>query len=307
MKIVVAGGTGFLGRHIVKTLLEGGHEITVLSRNPERASQIPELAGANATRGDVTDVATLRGRFDDAQGVVGAVQFPNHPVEVPRRGLTYDNYDRKGTENLLAAAQRAGVERYCYISGAGADVASDKSWYRAKGYAERAVQNSGLKYAILRPSWAYGPEDRALNRLAAIARYSPIVPRLGVKVQRIQPVSVDDIALAVRRLFERDDAWNKIYEIGGPHVMTMAEILDTMCDVLGKKRAFVPVPAPLAKVVTAPFRLLPKPPMTPQGVEFAVQDGVIDNTELEKVLDVHPMGLREGLARYMRSKERSER
>lgn len=305
MKIVVAGGTGFLGRHIVTALLASGHEITVLSRKPERASQIPELAGVNTTRGDVTDVATLRGCFDGAQGVVGVVQFPNHPVEVPRKGLTYDNYDRKGTENLLAEATRAGVERYFYMSGAGANIASDKTWYRAKGYAERAVRDSGLKYAILRPSWAYGPEDRALNRLATIARFSPVVPRLGVKVQRIQPVSVDDIALAVQRLFERDHAWNKIYEIGGPHVMTMEEVLDTMCEVLGIKRAVLAVPAPLAKMGTAPLRLLPKPPMTPQGIEFAVQDGVIDNTEVEKNLDVHPMELREGLSRYMRSKERA--
>jgi uncharacterized protein YbjT (DUF2867 family) len=158
MKIVVAGGTGFLGRHIVKALIDRGHEVTVLGRNPDRAATIPELAGANATRADVTDVATLRGRFEGAQAVVGAVQFPNHPVEVPRKGLTYDNYDRKGTENLIAEAQRAGVERFLYMSGAGANIASDKTWYRAKGYAERAVQNSGLTYAILRPSWAYGPD-----------------------------------------------------------------------------------------------------------------------------------------------------
>jgi uncharacterized protein YbjT (DUF2867 family) len=125
-----------------------------------------------------------------------------------------------------------------------------------------------------------------------------------VKVQRIQPVSVDDIALAAQRLFERDDAWNKVYEIGGPDVMTMEEVLDTMCDVLGKKRALLPIPAPLAKMGTAPLRLLPKPPMTPQGIEFAIQDGIIDNSEVERNLDVYPVSLREGLTTYMGSKEK---
>ena len=299
MKIVLAGGTGFLGRHLGRALLDSGHEVTVLSRNPEKVSSIPELGGANATRGDVTEPPSLTGTLNGADAVLGAVQFPNHPVEVPRKGLTYDNYDRQGTENLLAEAQRAGVEHFAYVSGASANTASDKTWYRAKGFAERAILRSGLKYAIVRPSWAYGPEDRALNRLANIARFSPLVPRLGIRAQRIQPVSCDDIALTFQRIFEKDDAWNRIYEIGGPEVMTMQEVLETLLDRLGKRRVIVPIPTPLAKLGTAPLVLLPKPPMTPQGIEFAVQDGVVDTDALKKVLDVHPISLREGLARYM--------
>lgn len=298
MKIVVAGGTGFLGRHISKALLDAGHQVTVLSRNPDAVSSIPLLAGANATRGDVTEPPTLVGTLEGADAVVGAVQFPNHPVEVPRRGLTYYNYDFRGTENLLAEAQRAGVAKYVYLSGAGANVQSDKTWYRAKGLAEDAVARSGIDHAIVRPSWAYGPEDRALNRLAAIARLAPVVPRLGVRPQRVQPVSADDIALAFRRIFERDEAWGNTFEIGGP-VMTMQEILETLLRVIGKRRLIVPIPTPLAKLGTAPLKLLPKPPMTPQGIDFAVQEGLVDVSLTEKILDVHPVTLEEGLRRYL--------
>lgn len=299
MKIVAAGGTGFLGRHVCKALIEAGHDVTVLGRNPDRVSSIPELSGANATRGDVTSPRTLTNTLEGAEAVLGMVQFPNHPVEVPRKGLTYDHYDREGTENLIAQAKQSDVRRFFYMSGAGASATSDKRWYRAKGRAEGALRGSGLDHAILRPSWAYGPEDRALNRLAKIARYSPVVPRLGVRPQHIQPVHVDDIALAVRRIFEIDEAWGRTFGIGGPEVMTMTEVLTTMLDVLGKKRLIVPIPAPLAKVATAPLTLLPKPPMTPFGIDFAVQDGVVDTTDLEKVLDVRPVSLREGLARYL--------
>ena len=299
MKIVVAGGTGFLGRHIAKALLAAGHGVTVLGRSPDKVSTIPELAGASAARGDVTKPETLVGTMEGADAVVGCVQFPNHPVEVPRKGLTYDNYDYKGTENLLAEARRAGVERYVYLSGAGANTASDKTWYRAKGFAERAIRNSGLKFAIVQPSWAYGPEDRALNRLAKIARVSPVVPRLGVKPQRIQPVSADDVGLTFRRVFERDEAWGQTFELGGPEVMTMQEILETMLRVMGKRRLIVPIPLALAKLGTAPLKLLPSPPMTPHGIEFAVQEGVVDTALLEKVLDVHPVPLEEGLRRYL--------
>lgn len=300
MNIVVAGGTGFLGRAVAGALLACGHAVTVMARNPGRVSAIPQLAGAAAISGDVTDAGTLTGRLSGADAVVCAVQFPNHPIEVERRGLTYDRFDRLGTENLIREAQGSGVERFFYLSGAGADPASDKVWYRAKGRAEESLRRSGLRYAILRPSWAYGPGDQSLSKLASIARFSPVVPQLGLRPQRIQPVHADDIALAVRRCFERiDDAWNETYEIGGPDVMTMNEVLHTLLEVMGLRRLVVPVPVGLAKLGTAPLRLLPSPPMTPQGIEFAVQDGVVDTAKLREVLEVHPVALKEGLRRYM--------
>lgn len=298
MKVVVSGGTGFLGRHISRALIDHGHDVTVLGRNPNKVSAIPELAGANATKGDVTEPATLRGRFEDADAVVQAAQFPNHPVEVPSRGLTYDRYDRQGTVNVLAEAQRAGVDKFVYISGAGADPVSEKTWYRAKGLAERAILESGIDYAILRPSWAYGPEDRALNRFAQIAKLSPVVPQPGAAVQRIQPVHVGDIALAVARVFERD-AWNDVYEIGSRDVMTMNEVVHTLLDVMGKRRAVLPIPSSLLKVATAPLKLLPSPPMSPSGIEFATQDGIVDITKTIEVLGVDPVPLRAGLQRYV--------
>ena len=299
MKIVVAGGTGFLGRHISRALLDGGHDVTVLGRSPDKVSTIPELQGANATKGDVTDPSTLQGRLESADAVVQAVQFPNHPIEVPRKGLTYDRYDRQGTMNMLAEALRAGVGRFVYISGAGADPASEKTWYRAKGLAERAIIASGLDYAIVRPSWAYGPEDRALNRIAEISRFSPILPQLGSAVQRIQPIFVGDVALSVARVFERD-AWNDIYEVGSREVMTMNEVGQTLLDVLGKKRPILPVPSGVLRLATAPLKVLPNPPMTPQGVEFATQDGLVDITKMVDVLGVEPVTLREGLLRYIK-------
>jgi nucleoside-diphosphate-sugar epimerase len=297
--VVVAGGTGFIGRHIARALMDAGLRVVVLGRDPSKVSRIPELSGAEARQGDVTDPSSLNGVLESADAVVGAVQFPNHPVEVPRKGLTYDRYDRQGTENLVEEAKRAGVKRFVYLSGAGAKVTSDKTWYRAKGLAERAVEESGLEFAVVRPSWAYGPEDRALNRFAQIARLSPVVPQLGVRPQLVQPIHADDIAQTFRRIFEVEDAWGRTFEIGGPRIMTMNEIIHTLLDVMGKKRLILPIPLTLAKLGTAPLVLLPSPPMTPHGIDFAVQDGLVDTSEAEKVLDIHPVSLREGLARYI--------
>ena len=300
MRILVAGGTGFVGRSIAGELLQAGHEVWILSRDPDKVRTIPQLQEASPRRGDVTEPASLVGVADGMEAIVGVVQFPNYPVELPRRGLTFDRYDRRGTEHLLGEARRAGVARYLYLSGAGADPASDKTWYRAKGLAEKAVEDSGLEFCILRPSWAYGPDDKALNRFAQIARFSPVVPRLGRHVQRIQPVFVGDIGTAARRIFEVDEAWGEVVEIGGPEVFSMDEVIRTMLDVLGLRRAVWPVPAALAKLATAPLVALPKPPMSPGGVEFAMQDAVVDNSAVEAVLDMHPIPLRAGLSRYLR-------
>lgn len=297
MKVVVAGGTGFIGRYVTRALLDKGHEVTVLSRGG-KTSDVPQLAGANSTQGDVTDPSSLMGKLEGAAAVVGAVTFPNYPAEVPRKGLTFDRFDRHGTENLIAEAQRAGVKHYVYISGAGADPSSPIVWYRAKGRAEEAIKGSGLAFSILRPSWAYGPEDKALNKFVQIARFSPVVPRIGVKRQEIQPVHVIDIARAVAVIFERG-AWGTTFEIGGPDVMSMDAVIRTMLKVMGKRRLVVAIPAILPKLATAPLTLLPSPPMTPNGIEFAIQSGLVDTTEMERQLDVHPMPLEEGLSTYL--------
>lgn len=298
MRILVAGGTGFLGRHISAALMGSGHQVSVLSRDASKVASVPGLSSAGAVQGDVTEPGSLVGKLDGFGAVVGAVQFPNHPVEVPRKGLTYDRFDRQGTENLIAAAKASGVANYVYISGAGADVTSDKTWYRAKGYAELALRESGLDHAIVRPSWAYGPEDRALNRFAMIARFSPVVPRLGVKPQLVQPVHVDDIAEVVRRIVDRG-AWGETFEVGGPDVMTMDQIIKVLLRVLGKRRLVLPVPKVLAQAGTAPLVVLPTPPMTPMGIDFAMQDGLVDTTKTAELLGVEPAPLEEGLRRYI--------
>lgn len=299
MKIVVAGGTGFLGRHIVRALLDAGHVVTVLGRHPESVSSIALLAGAGAVKGDVTDASSLTGTLDGADAIVMVVTFPNYPMELPRKGLTFERYEVGGSANLISEAKRAGVRRFLYISGAGADPGSDKSWYRAKGVAEEAVRSSGMDYVVIRPSWVYGPEDKSVNKIASMVRLSPVVPRLGVEPQRIQPLYVDDLATTVKEAFARDDAWNQVFEVGGPEVMTMNEVIQTIAGVLGKRRVVLPVPRPLAKLGTAPLVLLPKPPMTPTGVEFASQDGLVDMRATERVLGIKPVTFKVGLSRYL--------
>ncbi len=301
MKIVVAGGTGFLGRHITRSLLDAGHAVTVLARDPSSVARIRALDGADAGRADVTDPGSLAGSMTGVDAVVGAIGFPNYPMEQPRKGRTFHRYEVDVTRNLLTEARAAGVARYLYLSGAGSTPTSPKPWYRAKGLAEEQIKRSGLRYCLVRPSWAYGPEDKALNKFVAIARFSPVVPMpapIG-RPQQVQPVYVGDIATAVKRIFETDAAWNETIEIGSRDIWTMHDVVQTVCEVLGRKRMILSVPAPLLKLATAPLVVLPKPPLTPGAVDFAVQDGLVDIDAAERLLGFVPLPLEEGLARYL--------
>lgn len=296
--VLVAGGTGFIGSQIVKQLLRYGHKVIVMTRNPDRArGSVP--AGADLRQGDVHDKASLEKAMLGVEAVVAAVQFPNHPVENPRKGHTYVKVDGEGTIRLVEAAHKAGVKRFIYLSGAGAREGRTEPWFIAKAMAERAVRESGIPFTIFRPSWVYGPEDRSLNKFVTFARLLPIIPVIGNGQTRIRPVHVEDVARAIANSIDLDAAVNRVYEIGGPQELTMDEIITTMLQAMGKRKPLVHHPVWFMKLVTIPMQLLPTPPLSPAAVEFVMMEEPVDNTALLQDLGLRLTPLAEGLS-YLR-------
>ncbi|MDB4894919.1 MAG: putative NADH-ubiquinone oxidoreductase [Firmicutes bacterium] len=296
--VLVAGGSGFIGSHIVRRLAEKGHQVVVMSRHPERAKgRVP--AGVTFRTGDVSDPASLRSAMAGIDVVVAAVQFPNHPVEKPTKGYTYVKVDGEGTTSLVAAASAAGVKRFIYIGGAGTRPGQTAPWFQGKLMAEQAVRESGIPYTIFRPSWVYGPDDRTLNKFAAFARLLPFIPVIGNGRTRVQPVFVDDVAEAVAASIAMEKAAGQVYEIGGPQELTMDEIIRTMLKAMGRQRPLVHHPAWFMKLVTAPMTLLPTPPLSPAGVDFVLMEEPVDNSALLRDLNIRLTPLSEGLA-YLR-------
>jgi uncharacterized protein YbjT (DUF2867 family) len=291
--ILVAGGTGFIGRAVVAALRRGGHQVRVLSRGGGDA--FAGDAGVSVVRGDVREPASLAAAMEGVTTVVGAVQFPGHPVEVPAKGLTYDEYDRKGTEHLIAAARAAGVRRYVYISGAGAGRGRTEEWFVAKDGAERAVRESGLEWVVVRPSWVYGPGDKSLNRFAALARWLPVVPLTSMGNNRVQAVHLDDLAEVVARSVDRPEANGQTIGVGGPESLTMREIIRTMLAAMGKRRLILPTPVPLVKVGAAVLFRLPGRILSPRAVDFANAEADVDITAMRELLGVEPRPLARGL------------
>jgi uncharacterized protein YbjT (DUF2867 family) len=291
--ILVAGGRGFTGRAIVAALRERGHHVRVLSRGT--ANPWPGDAGVEMVQGDVRDRSSLGPAMAGVTCVVAAVQFPGHPVEVPAKGLTYDEYDRKGTENLVAAAFDAGAKRFIYVSGAGVGEGRREEWFVAKDMAENAVRASGLEWVIVRPSWMYGPGDRALNKFAAIARFSPVVPLTSMGANTVQPVHVDDVAEVVARSVDNPDTAGEVIGVAGPQTLTMKEIVRTLLTAMGKRRAILPTPVPLVKLGAAVLYRLPGRILSPRAVTFANAESQVDITAMRKLTGVEPRPLANGL------------
>ncbi|MHB9146691.1 MAG: complex I NDUFA9 subunit family protein [Symbiobacteriia bacterium] len=290
-RVLVAGGTGFIGSHIARRLAAEGYQVTALSRRVAGAVKDIPLA-----RGDVRDPGSLAAALHGIRVLVIAVQFRTAPVEQPRRGHTYLATDGQGTVNLVAAAKQAGVRRFIYISGAGTREGQTAPWFKAKLMAERAVRDSGIPFTIFRPSWVYGPEDKSLNRFVGFARLLPFVPVIGSGRTPVQPLHVDDLAEAVALALKTPAALGQTYDIGGPAALTMDEIIRTMLRVTRRSRALLHAPAWFVKVATAPLTLLPAPPFSPAAVDFVLMDEPVDNGPLQRDLGFTPRPLRGGLA-----------
>ena len=298
MRIVVAGGTGFIGSEVVKRLLErGGDEVAVTTRDPGRADkwngrvqQVQAFAG---------DAATLAKAFTRADVVVHCIQFPNHPVEDRSKGRTYMEVDGRGTAVAAAAAKRVGVRRFIYLSGAGAGAGRPEPWFRAKEMAEAAIRESGLEHGILRPSWIFGPRDHSMNRFVAFCRTLPVIPVIGNGKTPVYPIHVGDVARAVVELVHRPDATEKVLDVGGDR-MTMDSVIRTIQDVLRRRRPLVHHPVPLMKLLVRPMALLPNPILSPGAVEFIAQEVEMDPRPANEYFGFAPRSLAEGLAEYVR-------
>lgn len=298
MNVLVAGGTGFLGRAIVSQLLADGHEVGVLSRSQH--SSDPLGPGVRWEQGDVTEPGTLEGKLAGYDAVVDAVQFPNSPIENPKKGYTFERIDLGGTKNLVDAARAQGVAHFIGLSGVGSAEKAPYHWQRFKWWEEEHIRNSGVVSTIFRPSWVYGPRDVSLNRFLGFGRFLPFIPVIGNGKTRINPLFVGDLARHVSAALTVPGARGELFEIGGPDVLTMDEIVRAALKTAGKRRFLLHQPGPLMKAVASVAQHLPGRPLTPDAIDFITQDGVADTAKLTALFGLPLTPLDEALATYLK-------
>lgn len=296
--ILVAGGTGFVGSAIVRELLRRGEKVAVLSRD---LSKVRARFGNDVEprAADVRDPDALAVALRGAEVVVNAVQFPNSPIENRSKGWTFEEIDLKGTRNQVDAAKSAGARRFVYVSGVGAAKEADRHWFRYKWEAEQYLQRSGLEWVVVRPTWVYGPEDVSLNRFLGFAKLLPFIPMFGSGKQSMQPVFIDDVGRVCADAATRPEAANKLFELGGPEVMTMNDVVKTALEVAGKRRALLHQPALIGKMIGSVASALPSPALSADAIDFITESAVADNTLLEQVMKPALTPLRDGLATYL--------
>ena len=235
--ILVTGGTGFVGGHVVHELRGRDLSVRCLVRDPRKASKL-EAWGCELVGGEMTDAATLRAAVKGAEAVV-------HLVAI-RQGRERD-FDRimvEGTRDLLAAAKDAGVARFVHMSALGTSEQTKDlvPYYRAKWASEELVRGSGIPYVIFRPSFVFGRDGGILPTFAKLARLAPVTPIVGSGRQRIQPIWADDVATYFADAVQRDDVTGRLFELGGPDVVSWEEFWQRLKRVLGLRRPSIHVP-----------------------------------------------------------------
>lgn len=298
--ILVSGGTGLTGSAIATELLRRDQRVAVLGRDAGKIRTRFD-GRVEARAGDVRDPASLRAALHGVEVVVNAVQFPGSPVENRRKGWTFEEVDLKGTRHQVDAAKEAGVRRFVYISGAGASRDADKHWFRYKWEAEKYVQDSGLEWVILRPTWVFGPGDVSLNRFLGFARVLPFVPMFGRGDQPMQPVFIDDVGRVGADAALKPEAANKVFELGGPEVMSMNDVLRTALEVAGKRRPLLHQPVIMGKLLGRLASALPGAPLSSDAVDFITAPATADNTAVLEILHEPLTPLREGLQTYLQT------
>ena len=297
MRIVVTGGTGFIGREVVTRLIETGEdEVVVTTRYPDRDPWGGRVRLVQAYAGDHVSLGKA---FMGADVVVHTIQFPNHPVEDPAKGRTYLEVDGKGTTLAAQTARKLGVRRFVYLSGAGAGQGRPQPWFRAKDMAEAAVAGTGMEHVFLRPSWIYGARDHSMNRFVFFCRRLPVVPVIGNGKTPVFPISVKDVARCVVESVRREDATAKVLDLGGPQRLTMDEVIRTIQGVLGRRRPLLHHPVGLMKLLVLPMRVLPEPMLSPSAIDFITQEVEMDTRPAIEYFGFPFRPLADGLREYL--------
>ena len=270
--VTVFGGSGFLGRHVVRALANRGYRIRVAVRRPE-------LCGFLRPMGRVGQINIVQANLRFPQSIAVALRDADHAVNLvgilfERGAQRFDAVQAAGAEAVALAAKSAGAS-LVHVSAIGADANSPSHYARSKAEGERRVLAAQPAAAIMRPSIVFGPEDDFFNRFAALARMAPALPLVGGGHTRFQPVFVGDVAEAIAKAVDGETKPGTIYELGGPDVRTFRELMQFVLATIGRRRLLVPVPFGVMKFQAAFAQFMPKPPITPDQVELLKSDNVV--------------------------------
>jgi uncharacterized protein YbjT (DUF2867 family) len=280
--VAVFGGSGFLGRHVVRALVKRGWRVLVATRRPDLAFHLQPLGGVGqiytiqANLRYPESVAAVLRKADAVVNLVGILRQSGRQ--------SFDAIHRVGAQNVAVAACEAGIGSLVHVSALGADLSSPSLYAKSKAQGEAAVREAKPDAMILRPSVVFGPEDQFFNRFATMARLMPALPLIGGGLTKLQPVYAGDVAKVVALALDGNAKQGETYELGGPEVRSLREIMQFVLDVTERSRLLLSIPFGPAKLIGAITEIAAKlslgllPEMfvlTPDQVELLRSDNVV--------------------------------
>jgi uncharacterized protein YbjT (DUF2867 family) len=271
-RVTVLGATGFIGRYVVKRLAAEGAVVAAVGRHASRAGFIKPMGDVGQIallEADLTDEPVLDAVVAGADAVVNLVG-----IKLERGTQRFEALHHRLPARLAAAARAAGVKQLVHVSAIGADPAAPSAYHRTKAEGELALRAGFAEAVVLRPAVVFGPEDDFFNRFAAMACLAPALPLIGGGTTRFQPVYVGDVAASVMAALDQPDAAGRVFELGGPRVLTFRELMVLMLHEIRRRRLLVPVPFGLATIAAALVEWLPAPLLTRDQVRMLRSDNV---------------------------------
>lgn len=273
--VTVFGGSGFLGRHVIRELARRDYRIRVGVRRPELAGHLQPLGRVgqiHAVQANVRYPASVQAAANGASVVINLVG-----ILAQGGAQTFEAVQDKGAESVARAAAGIGA-RMVHVSAIGADVNSTSAYYRSKAAGEASVAAALSSATIIRPSIIFGPEDQFTNRFAGLARLSPLLPLVGGGLTKLQPVYAGDIATAIADAVDGKTQPGATYELGGPEVMTIREIIEDILKITQRDRMLVPLPFALVRLKSFFLQFAPGDfKLTPDQVEMLRTDNVVSD------------------------------
>ena len=263
--ILITGGTGFIGRALVRQLFESGYPVRTLLRPSPHTPRLPKGVPVEVAVVGLEDVRGLRAALRDVDVIIHLAG-----AEHQGRNANLLRTDIQGTQNLAQAAKQAGVERFIYLSHIGADRASAFPVHKAKGIAEEHIRKSGVPHTIVRSSIVFGPEDHFTTNIANLLRRSPgIFPIPGDGQTRIQPLWVEDLVTCLVWAMENPKMVNQTYEVGGSEYFTLRQMVENIMQVIGKRRLLVTISPPFLRAMIVTFEtFIPRFPASSFWIDY---------------------------------------
>ena len=286
--VTVYGGTGFLGRHVVRALAKRGYRIRVAVRRPDLAGHLQPL-------GRVGQIHAVQANLRHPPSVDAAARGADVLINLvgilfERGRQRFDAVHGAGAGLVAQAAEKHGA-RLIHVSAIGAAEKSSSLYARSKAEGESRVRASAPEAVIMRPSIVFGPEDDFFNRFASLARIAPALPLIGGGMTRFQPVFAGDVATAIADAVDGRAQAGAVYELGGPDVRTFKQLMQFVLATIERKRVLVPLPFPLAKMQAAFLQYLPTPLLTPDQVELLRSDNVVSEEAVREKRTLQGLGI----------------